>query len=350
MMPDITELLSIRYPIIQAPMLGVTTPDMVAAVSNAGALGSLPLGGVSPDKARALIRATKEKTDRPFAVNLFTHGPAANIPFETIDRMQDFIAERCAEHHLPFERQNPVDFVFHYYEALIPVLLEERIPIVSFTFGNLTPDIIHALKQQDTLLIGTATSPEEAIELEKTGSDLITVQGIEAGGHRGSFLPGQALPQIDLLSLLSQTTAAVSTPAIAAGAIHDQATMQAAFSRGACAVQIGSLFIPADESAACAAYKNAVLQAEENTTALTRAFSGRWARGIENDFMRWMAQSGLEIPYYTFQNQLTGPMRAYAQQHNLREFLSLWAGQAAGKSTAGSSHEIITRLIQMLPV
>lgn len=346
-MQNLQSLLNITYPVVQAPMLGVTTPAMVAAVANAGALGSLPVGGLSPERTRELIRATKALTGRPFAVNLFAHEPAAEINQEQIAAMQDFLAELCREFNIPFERQDADTFKFYYYEDLIDVLLEENVPIVSFTFGMLKAEVIAALKAKNIILIGTATSVAEAKLLAQSGVDAIAVQGLEAGGHRGSFLPGP-LPQIGLFSLLPQIADGVDLPLLAAGGIYDARTIKAAFALGASGVQVGSLFITADESAASEAYKQAVLNAQDSSTALTRAFSGRWARGIQNEFMARMDAKGLSIPYYTIQNQLMSQVRAYAQKNNIRDFIALWAGQAAGKSRRVSTEEIITGLIGML--
>lgn len=347
-MKDLKSLLNISYPIVQAPMLGVTTPAMVAAVSNAGALGSLPVGGVSPQRTRELIHATKALTDKPFAVNLFAHEPAQEINQAEIATMQDFLAELCAEFNIPFEPQDPESFKFYYYEDLVDILFEENIPVVSYTFGRLKQEVISALKINGAILAGTATSLAEAKLLEKDGNDIITLQGIEAGGHRGSFLKGEPLPQIGLFSLLPQVANAVDLPLLAAGGIYNEETVKAAFALGASGIQVGSLFIPADESAASEAYKNEVLNAKDTSTALTRAFSGRWARGIQNEFMKRMDAKGISIPYYTIQNQLMSLIRAHAQKNNIKDFIALWAGQSAGNAKRGTTEAIVKSLIEML--
>ena len=347
-MLDLKSLFHINYPIVQAPMLGVTTPAMVAAVANAGALGSLPVGGLSPDRSRELIRQTKTLTDRAFAVNLFAHEPAREINRKETDAMQDFLAELCKEFDIPYERKDIDTFRFYYYEDLIELLLEERIPIVSFTFGGLNAETMAALKQHGVITIGSATSVAEAKALALSGVDALTVQGIEAGGHRGSFLPEPTLPQVGLFSLLPQVADEVNLPLLAAGGIYNDRTVKAAFALGASGIQVGSLFVAADESLACEAYKKALLNAKDTSTALTRTFSGRWARGIQNTFMQRMTEKGISIPYYTFQNQLMSMVRAHAQKHNIQDFIALWAGQSAGRSERGTSREIITRLIGML--
>ena len=347
-MQDLKKLLNIGHPIVQAPMLGVTTPAMVAAVSNAGALGSLPVGGLSPDRTRELIHATKALTNRPFAVNLFAHAPAGEVNKEETALMQDFLAELCLNFDIPYKRQDIDTFRFYYYEDLIEVILKETIPIVSFTFGRLKAEVVSVLKEKGIILIGTATSVAEAKALAQCGVDSLTVQGIEAGGHRGSFLSDHSLPQIGLFSLLPQVADEVGLPILAAGGIYNARTIKAAFALGASGVQIGSLFITANESAASEAYKEAVLHAQDTSTVLTRAFSGKWARGIQNEFMQRMEAKNLSIPYYTLQNQLMSLVRSHAHTHQIKDFIALWAGQSAGKSTRGSTHQIITSLIDMI--
>lgn len=330
-------------------MLGVTTPAMVAAAANSGILGSLPVGGLSPERVSQLIRETKQKTIRPFAVNLFAHSPAQTFDVAEFNLMQNFLAGLCSVYHIPYERQAPESFRFYYYQDQIKILIQEAVPVVSFTFGLLNAEIINKFKQNGTKLIGTATTVNEAVALANAGVDMICVQGIEAGGHRGTFLDGN-LPQVGLISLLPQIADQVDVPLIAAGGIYNKRTMQAAFALGASAVQVGSLFIVADESAASEAYKTEVLAAQDNSTVLTKTFSGRWARGIENEFMRAVQASNLTIPYYTYQNALTSAMRQYAQQHNIKDFIAMWAGQAAGNSKRGNTEQIVSRLIADLPI
>ncbi|WP_161597122.1 NAD(P)H-dependent flavin oxidoreductase [Dyadobacter flavalbus] len=341
-------MLPVRYPVIQAPMLGVTTPAMVAAIANGGGLGSLPVGGLSPQKTAELIRLTREKTSRPFAVNLFTHAVNAPVDQAQLDAMQAFLKPVHEKLGIPFEHKSVADFSFYHYRDQLEVLLMEKVEIISFTFGILEPDVVELLKSRGCKLIGTATSVREAIMLDLLGVDAIVAQGFEAGGHRGSFLTDEALPQVGLMALLPQIAAAVSVPVIAAGGLYNDQTIKAAFTLGAAGVQLGSIFLACDESAASEVYKEAVISSGDTSTALTKAFSGRWARGIRNGFMEQMEQSGLEIPYYTYQNSLTSAMRTYGQQHNLRDYISLWAGQSAAHARRGKAGEIFLSLIEKL--
>lgn len=348
MTTSIFKSLNIKYPIIQAPMLGVTTPEMVAAVAETGGLGSLPVGGLSPEKTLELIRTTKSKTDKPFSVNLFAHDTSVKVSDDELNLMQDFLEQVCQTNKIPFSRRESKDFTFFHYREQLDILISEKIPVVSFTFGVLKSEEIIRLKENGTVVIGTATCVEEARILESAGVDYIVAQGIEAGGHRGSFLSENTLPEVGLMSLLPQISDAVHVPVIAAGGLFDGRTMKAAFALGAALVQLGSVFITADESAATNAYKDTVLNASDTATELTRAFSGRWARGVKNAFMEQVKNSGVIIPYYTYQNSLTAPIRAYAQANDLKDFMSLWAGQSAFRSKRGKTGEIMMDLVRSL--
>jgi nitronate monooxygenase len=347
-MKDLKRLLDIRYPIVQAPMLGVTTPAMAAAVSNAGGLGSLPIGGLPAEKSSALIRETKARTDKPFAVNLFAHKLESNVSDKEIEMMEQYLEKLHQQYNLPFQRKPIADYKFYNHLDQIDVLLDERVPIVSFTFGMLEAEVVSKLKKSGVTLIGTATSVKEAALLDKSGMDVIVAQGIEAGGHRGSFLEDEPLPQVGLISLLPQIVDHVSVPVIAAGGLFDYRTIGAAFALGAAGAQLGSYFIAADESAASEVYKAYVLSSTDTSTELTRAFTGKWARGIRNNFMQQMQNSGLSIPYYTLQNSLTSALRDYGKSAGIAHIISLWAGQSASQSKRGSTEALFRLLIEQL--
>jgi nitronate monooxygenase len=347
----LTQLLGIQYPFIQAPMLGVTSPEMVASISNLGGLGSLPVGGLSPEKTLELIKKTKLLTDRPFAVNLFAHDiPAINISIA--EEMAQFLKRLGSDHHLDFSNSQIDALKFHSYTEQIQILLDEQIPIVSFTFGVLTDEIIATFKARGVVLIGTATCVKEAEFLEKKGMDAITAQGIEAGGHRGTFLTSsdQSIPQIGSMSLIPQIADHVSIPVLASGGIYDGRTIKASLILGAEGVQIGSAFITSQESLAIAAYKASLQNALDTDSVLTRSFSGRWARGLKNQFMAEMdaevGRSGMIIPDYPIQNSLTAVLRSEAQKKNNAQFTNLWAGQSASQVQVKSSGAIFNDLIQ----
>lgn len=338
------KLLKIKYPIIQGPMLGVSTPAMAAAVSDHGGLGSLAVGGLSPEKTLELIKETKQLTDKPFAVNLFAHDVPDQPDLTHFSAMQNFLKEFSLRNNIPYQQIQPADLKFYSYSDQIEILIKEKIQVVSFTFGVLNTESIHALKNAGITLIGTATCIAEAVLISKLGIDAVTAQGIEAGGHRGSFLT-RDLPQIGSISLILSIVNAVAIPVLAAGGIADGKAFRAALELGAAGVQAGSIFIPAAESIACEAYKEAVLSAADTDTELTKAFSGRWARGIKNKFMEETKKAGLETPHYTVQNLLASQMRAYGVKHNQKDYISMWAGQSSSKAVRGTTAEILKRLI-----
>jgi nitronate monooxygenase len=339
-----TEILKVDYPIIQAPMLGVSTPEMTAAVSNEGGLGSLPVGGLSPNITRQLIRKTKSLTEKAFAVNLFAHPMPAYTEAE-LEPMRTLLLQLANKRGYDVDAADLANFTFYNYLDQIDILIEEDISLVSFTFGCLDSDSIQALKQNACTLIGTATCVEEAMFLQQQNIDVIAVQGIEAGGHRGTFIEDVPLPQIGLFSLLPQVRSVVPIPCIAAGGINSAKTIKAAFELGADGVQIGTAFIRTKESQAIASYKAKLNNAKDTDTVLTRAFSGRWARGIRNEMMHEIEQAGIPIPPYPFQNSLTAELRKLAQQNNDGEYTSLWAGQSAEKTGLMHTKEVFRSLV-----
>lgn len=340
----VTEILNIKYPIIQAPMLGVSTPEMAAAVSNEGGLGSLAVGGLSPEVTQQLIHKTKSLTNKPFAVNLFVH-EVPSYKENDLEPMRKLILQLAKKRRYQLEEKDLTNFKLYTYLDQIEILLEENIPIISFTFGCLDQKSIKLLKNNGALLIGTATCTEEAIYLQQQTIDIITVQGIEAGGHRGTFMNDIPLPQVGLFSLLQQVTQVVSVPCIAAGGINSGKTIKAALQLGAEAVQIGTVFIPTIESLAIPTYQERLKSAKDIDTTLTKAFSGRWARGIRNQMMDDIENSGITIPPYPLQNSLTTKLRKLAQENNDSNYTSLWAGQSGTSNKLNKTKELFLELV-----
>ncbi|GAA4315802.1 nitronate monooxygenase family protein [Mucilaginibacter gynuensis] len=342
---EVTQLFNVEYPIIQAPMLGVTTPEMVAAVSNNGGLGSLPVGGLSVDRTRALIHQTKALTQKPFAVNLFANANAMPNK-EQVKPIQNFIKQLAAKHGLDFEEQSVNSFEYYTYQDQIAILIQEQIPVVSFTFGIIDNDSIEALKRAGTILIGTATSSKEAELIAAKNIDMITAQGIEAGGHRGTFLDDEPLPMVGSMSLIPQIVSRVTKPVIAAGGIMDGGSIKAAFALGAKAVQVGTTFIASDESMAIAAYKTALQNSVETDSMITRSISGRWARGLRNTLITELEASGIEAAPYPVQYSLVMALRNLALATGNIEFINMWAGQSGYKAQAKPSAEILLDLVK----
>ncbi len=343
---DLAGILNVNYPVIQAPMLGVTTPQMVAAAANTGALGSLALGDLPAGTCAELIRATKELTGKPFAVNIFLHP----LPEKTEElrsqylRTKEFLTAFSDKHQLDvdypdFEDIEPVD-----YHDQVDALIAGKCKIVSFTFGVPDRASIELFKKNGTVLIGTATSVEEALVLEKSGIDVICVQGYEAGGHRGSFM-GDKIPEIGGISLLSRVYDQVKVPLMYAGGIYDAKTLLAAGLLGAQGFQVGSLLLASAESALQEFEKDRLRNASEKDIVLTKSFSGRYARGLKNVFTDALDNSTYILPY-PYQNKITGPLRAAARLRQDPELVSIWTGQSESSYSRASTGNIITDLIE----
>ena len=216
----------------------------------------------------------------------------------------------------------------------------------SFTFGSLPQKAVAAIRARKMWLMGTATSVEEALALQKAGVDAIVAQGSEAGGHRGSFLSEFSAGMVGTISLVPQVVDAVEIPVIASGGIMDGRGVVAALALGACGVQLGTAFLTCNEAGIPDAYKQAILAAHEDETRITKAFSGRPARGIVNRFMTEM-ESGQDenlILPFPMQNAQTRPLRSAAAKQGRAEFLSLWAGQGVRMARRESAGELIARL------
>ncbi|HZC19029.1 MAG TPA: nitronate monooxygenase, partial [Rubrobacteraceae bacterium] len=218
--------------------------------------------------------------------------------------------------------------------------------VFSFTFGSLEPDLVERLKQNGTTVVGTATTVREGLRLEEDGVDMVVAQGSEAGGHRGTFLGDFKDALIGTMALVPQVVDALSIPVIASGGIMDGRGLAAALILGAEAAQMGTAFLACEESGAHPEYKRAVLEASEDETAVTRAFSGRAARGIKNRFLVEISEHEGELPPFPVQNALTRDVRAAAQSQDRPEFMSLWAGQALRLARPTNAAEIVEDVVE----
>ena len=271
-------LLGVQLPIVQAPMAGgPSTPRLAAAVSEAGALGSVAGAMLGPEQLREAIRATRALTGRPFAVNVF-----APLPEPSLERMAEW-AELTGVVGAP-PRPRAVPRV----EDQLAVIAEERVPVLSFTFG------IPPLGGVDAFTLGTATTVAEAVELERAGVDAVVAQGFEAGGHRGSFLRPVEHSLVGTLALVPQVAAAVSVPVLAAGGIMDGRGIAAALMLGAQGAQLGTAFLRCDEAGTSAAHRAAL----DGETVITRVLTGRHARAVRSPLVDRLEGSGLTPPDY----------------------------------------------------
>ncbi|SHE32471.1 nitronate monooxygenase [Seinonella peptonophila] len=341
---ELTRILKIRYPIFQAPMAGgSTTPELIAAVSNVGGLGNLGAGYLTPEKIRSSIQEIRQLTDRPFGVNLFVPEQPMESK-ENIDQMTDYLNKYRVKLGIA---QNPLIQKFsESFDEQLQVLLEERIPVFSFTFGIPSQDVIQAMKQRGTVVIGTATTVEESKQLEAAGVDSIVAQGSEAGGHRGTFLKGRSDSQIGTIALVPQIVDNVSVPVIASGGIMDGRSLVASLALGAAAVQMGTAFLACPESGAHEVYKQKILLENEDATEITQAYSGKAARGIRTEFMNDMNHYSGIIPAYPIQNAMTRDIRQAAAKVNNPEFMSLWAGQGLRLAKDHSATAIVKQTIE----
>ena len=326
---DFLQRLGINLPIIQAPMAGVSTPDLAAAVSNAGGLGSIAVGATDAAGARAMIEATAALTARPFNVNVFVHedpAPDPAIEAQWLEALRPLFAEFDAE---PPGQLRTIYKSFAEDDALLAVLLETAPRIVSFHFGIPDAARISALKEAGCLLLSTATNLAEARAAEAAGIDAIVAQGFEAGGHRGVFDPGAPDDQIGTLALTRLLVARCRLPVIAAGGIMDGAGVRAVLDLGAVAAQLGTAFIACPESSADAAFRQVLKGPGAEHTIVTTAISGRPARCLPNRFTAWGTDATATRPAYPIAYDAGKALHAAARAKGETGYGAQWAGQGA---------------------
>jgi nitronate monooxygenase len=333
-------LSDLTLPVIQAPMAGsgINTAELVIASSRAGVLGSIAAAYCTPEQVRSDVAAVRSATDRPFAVNLFAPTADPEHPGET-RAMLEFLAGWHAS--LGLSPPQIPDRTSELFEEMIELLLELRPPVVSFTFGLLPANVMQALRSRDIFVIGTATTVQEAVLLASSGVDAVVAQGVEAGGHRGSFASTRGFGSVGLMALLPQVVDAVRIPVIASGGIMDGRGIAAALALGAVAVQMGTAFLVTSESGASESYKKRILESHDESTVFTSAFSGRVARGIENRFMEEMSREGIMPLPYPWQNALTRSLRKAGAAAGDTDVLSLWAGQGSALATEQSVQQLV---------
>lgn len=328
--------LGLQRPVILAPMAGgISTPALVAAVSEAGGLGSLGAAYLTPQQISAEIAAVRGLTKRPFAVNLFAPQALPQVTSEQIAAAEANLAPLHAALNLAppkLPAQVEEDFA-----AQFEAVLEAGPAVFSFAFGRLERSRLEALRARGILTIGTATSLPEAQILESDGVDAVVLQGGAAGGHRGGWQRDDLADTLDLV----RAAQSLSLSVIAAGGLMTAEAVQAALGAGAELVQCGTAFLRAAEAGTSAPYRAALAAAQAGQTTLTRSFSGRLARGLANT----VTQEVQEPLPYPYQNALTRPMRSAAATANRAEFLSLWAGEHFWQGREGPAAEILVGLV-----
>jgi nitronate monooxygenase len=323
----------LQHPIVLAPLAGgVSTPELTAAVSEAGGLGFLASGYLSPEVLEERLVAVRELTEAPFGVNLFVPGdPDASTP-----GLEDYLQRLAPEASRYGAELGAARFDDDAYFEKLALVSTQRPAVASFTFGCPEPDRIEALRQAGIEVWVTATSPQEAEIAAKAGADALVLQGSEAGGHRASFTDVDDEP-LSTLVLLRLVARRVRPPLIATGGLTDGPAVAAALAAGAAAAQLGTAFLRADEAGTEPAYREAL--ARDDPTALTRAFSGRRARGIVN---RFMTEHSANAPTaYPQIHHATSPVRAAARKRGDLDGFNLWAGQAHQLAPSGPAGEIV---------
>lgn len=345
-MNHLCHTLGIQYPIIQAPMALSDSPELCVSVSNEGGLGSLGAALFMPDQIREKIRMIRQRTNKAFVINLFAPlQPRSCTRKEIRKSLQalNYFRQKLHIQELDEIEIKPAAA----FEEQLSVILEEKIPVFSFTFGILPNQMIERIKAEGIRIIGTATTVREAIALEKSGVDAIVAQGYEAGGHRGTDLKMTAMQDalIGTMALVPQVVDAVKIPVIASGGIMDARGILAAFALGASAVQMGTAFLSCDESSIHPAHRERLLSSTDESTRLTEVFTGRMARSIKNSFLLEMEQKNFPLLDYPLQSAMVKDIREASQKQNNAEYMSLWAGQASALCQQKKAADLFRELV-----
>ena len=339
--------LGVELPIIQAPMAGSQLSALTVAASNAGALGSLPAGMLSPDGLRDELNKVQAATSRPYQVNFFCHTPP--VPDAAREAAwRTLLAPYYSELGVAPDsfQAGPVrsPFSSDYLDAIEPF----EPPIVSFHFGLPSPELVQRVKGWGAFVIGCATTVDEARWLDARGVDAIIAQGNEAGGHRGTFLTSDLTTQVGTFALVPQVASAVSVPVIATGGIADARGVAAAIQLGASAVQVGTAFLLCPEATTSAVHRAALASDGARHTALTNLFSGRPARGIVNRIMRELGPISAAAPAYPLASGALALVRAAAEEKGSGDFSPLWSGENATGCRPVPAAEIVRELVRGL--
>jgi nitronate monooxygenase len=339
---DLLELLGVAHPIVQAPMSGFTPPALAAAVCNAGGLGSIGCAGVPPERVREQVAALRQATNRPYNLNFFVHKRPRLDP-DAAARIRARLAPYFAEFGLG-PVPEPKEAFPPFGEEHLALVLELRPRVVSFHFGLPDTAAVQRLKDAGCAILSSATTVAEARSLEESGADVIIAQGYDAGGHRGSFSGSPGAGMIGTMALVPQIADAVRVPVIAAGGIADGRGIVAAFALGASGVQLGTAFLGCPEATMSPVHRTRLRNATDDSTELTRAFSGRPARALRNRFVAEMADSEpLEFP---LQGSLAGPLWQLPSEEARAEFMPLWSGQAASLIREMPAAQLVETLVR----
>lgn len=345
MWPDsrILDLLAIEHPIIQAPMAGSTNPALVAAVCQAGALGSLGAASTAPDKLRDTVQAIRQRTNRAFNVNLFS---AHTEDFDCSARPGPRLAGQLTAYHaeLGLGAVPQPAAMFGPAEQQLDVLLDQGVSVISFHFGT-DADTVARAHSAGAKVLCSATTVAEARLLEQAGVDAIIAQGAEAGGHRGTFNGDYRQALIGTLALVPQVVDAVSVPVIAAGGIMDARGIVACLALGASAVQMGTAFLGCAETPIGKAWRDSLKNAAADDTTVTEAMSGKPARGLRNRYIEDIEALGEPLLPYPAQYSISRELRKAAGERDDPRFMAMWAGQGVGLLREQPAGQLIEWLV-----
>jgi nitronate monooxygenase len=341
----IVDLFGIELPIIQAPMAGATTPEMVIAASEAGGLGSLPAALLTIEQTKASLDQIRSATSKPINMNFFAHANPAADPVALMawrTALAPYYVELGLDPAAPVPAAGRAPFDDNYCG-----LVESYRPeVVSFHFGLPGPELLERVRQTGAKITASATTVAEARWLAEHGVDAIIAMGLEAGGHRGNFLSDDMATQVGTMALVPQIVDAVSVPVIAAGGISDRRGVRAAFVLGASAVQVGTAYLFTPEAKVTAFHREALKSARDDNTAVTNIFTGRPARGIVNRIMREIGPLAKAAPAFPTAGGALAPLRAVTEKESRSDFSNMWAGQAASLAREMSAAELTRYLLE----
>ena len=345
----LTERLGIRYPIVQGPFGGGrSTVELAAAVTNAGGLGSFGAVDLEPDGIAEVAAGIRRLTPGPFALNLWVPlGPTLEPPPSSAQYAGAVALLRPHYDELGVQPP-PFDEVVAGFAGKfgrqVEAVLAARPAVFSFIYGVPPADVLNECRRLGIVTFGTATNVAEAEALDAAGIDVIVASGLEAGGHRSSFLRPVA-ESLAVSALVPQVADRVRRPVIAAGGIADGRGAVAAFVLGAHGVQVGTAFLATPESGASAPHKAALVAPTERSTMLTRVFTGRYARGLVNRYVRDMLPHEAGVPAYPWQSRMIAPLAQAAGRAGIADLMPLWAGQNVPLVTRRSAAELMVFLV-----
>ena len=340
-------ILGTELPLIQAPMAGVQGSTLAIAVCNAGGLGSLPCAMLTVDAMRKELAATQAGTTRPYNVNFFCHTPPAPSA-ERETAWRKLLGPYFDEYGIDADSIPPGPGRAPFSSDWADALEEFQPRVISFHFGLPPTPLLARVKRWGSVILASATTVDEARWLEENGVDAVIAQGLEAGGHRGTFLSEDLSTQVGTFALVPQIVQAVKVPVIAAGGIADADGVAGATALGAAGVQIGTAYLLCPESTTSAAHRAALTSAAARQTALTNLFSGRPARGIVNRLMSELGPINGLAPAFPLATSALAPLRAKAEAEGKGDFSPLWAGQNVTGCKEISAAELTLALARKL--